>query len=67
MEEKFGKYQLTQTQLIAEIRKTDKMLAKFYQILKELREYKDKSNSSQLGFALESLKDFEIPGEDNND
>ena len=65
-EELHGKYQLTTKQVLAEIRKTDKVLDQFYKALKVLRawEQKDKSNSQLLHNAIQDCKDIEIPGKD---
>lgn len=59
--ELYGQYQLTTDEVLIEIRKTDKVLKKFYETLTVLRNHKDKSNSSELHLVLNSLKDFEIP------
>ena len=66
-EERYGKYDLTSDEMLGEIQKTDKMLAKFYQALKVMRNYKDKTNSRGLQTALEATRDIEIPGEEDNE
>jgi len=61
-QKRYGQYDLTTNELLKEIQKTDKEIAKFKKALKELRTHKDKSNSAELEQIIEALKDIELEG-----
>lgn len=57
-DETFGRYGLTQKQLLKEILKTDKVVADFEKALQRFRDHRDKSNSRKYQQILTALKDY---------
>lgn len=60
MEERHGKYQLTQDELIKEILKADKVVENFKEAVRKLRTFEDKSNSTDLKMYREMVQDIDL-------
>jgi hypothetical protein len=59
-EKRYGRYNLTTTELVKEIQKTDKVIQNFKDAVLNLRSHEDKSNSSELEWFRYITKDIDI-------